>query len=319
MAVHKEYEGKNVELAIEAASSSLDIPAEKLDYEVIEYGNSGLFGFIGVKKAKIRVKISSEENSEKNVNSLVDEAFSSGKSGEKTKYVFNKSDKKKKIDSSKKSDNFFGKKVKKEEKVEIPEVKAKEPEKEVEIYNDQVFESESFEDEEDNEIFTGEVSEEAVEKGREALEKILPLLTESFEISPEIRSNEVLYNLKSENPGVVIGKKGQNLEAMQFLVDKIVNKLSEGRVRVLIDIEDYLERRKQNLHSIALRYADKVKKSGKPATIGQLSAYERRFIHIALRDDRRVRTQSMGEGYYRKLVVFPSRRPKGKRRIQQNR
>ncbi|MCB9481912.1 MAG: Jag N-terminal domain-containing protein [Desulfobacteraceae bacterium] len=315
MAVHKEYEGKNVELAIEAASNSLGIPADKLDYEVIEYGNSGLFGFIGVKKAKIRVMLSSEESSDKNVNSLVDEAFSSGKSSEKTKYVFNKSDKKKKDETPKKNDKFFGKKVKKEEPLD--DLKNTVPEKEADEYNEQVFDS--YEDEDDNENYTGEVSEEAVEKGREALEKILPLLTESFEISPEIRANEVLYNLKSENPGVVIGKKGQNLEAMQFLVDKIVNKLSEGRVRVLIDIEDYLERRKQNLHSIALRYADKVKKSGKPATIGQLSAYERRFIHIALRDDRRVRTQSMGEGYYRKLVVFPSRRPKAKRRIPKNR
>lgn len=311
MAVYKEYEGKNVESAIEAASKSLGIPADKLDYEVIEYGNSGLFGFIGVKKAKIRVKVSSgDDSSDGNVTSLVDEAFSTGDTKEKKKSYFSKPDKKKKPE------------VKKEQIEKKPAPEPEEPkEKIVKKYDEEPEEEffDSYEEEDENESLAVEVSEEAVEKGREALEKILPLLTESFEISPEIRQNEVLYNLKAENPGVVIGKKGQNLEAMQFLIDKIVNKLSEGRVRVLIDIEDYLERRKQNLHSIALRYADKVKKSGKPATIGQLSAYERRFIHIALRDDRRVRTQSMGEGYYRKLVVFPSRRPKGKRRIPKNR
>jgi spoIIIJ-associated protein len=308
MAVHKEFEGKNVESAIEAASKSLGISADKLEYEVIEYGNSGLFGFIGVKKAKIKVMVSSDDKSEENVSSLVDEAFSSGKLKSKKKSYFSKSDKNKKTESSNKEEVSEKKEEKITQEVVKEEPKSFDTETEIDSY-----------EEDDEGSFTGEVSEEAVEKGRETLEKILPLLTESFEISPEIRENEVLYNLKAENPGVVIGKKGQNLEAMQFLVDKIVNKLSEGRVRVLIDIEDYLERRKQNLHSIALRYADKVKKSGKPATIGQLSAYERRFIHIALRDDRRVRTQSMGEGYYRKLVVFPSRRTKGKRRVPKNR
>ncbi|MDY0360303.1 MAG: RNA-binding cell elongation regulator Jag/EloR [Desulforegulaceae bacterium] len=311
MAVHKEYEGKNVESAIEAASRSLGVSADKLNYEVIEYGNSGLFGFIGVKKAKIKVKVSSGDRSEENVNSLVDEAFSSGETKKKKKSYFSKPDK------EKKKKNEFKKEVIEEKQNKKSEYEEKKQDLKIEeesVVEDDVFDSY----EEENESLAVEISEEAVEKGREALEKILPLLAESFEISPEIKANEVIYNLKAENPGVVIGKKGQNLEAIQFLIDKIVNKVSEGRIRVLIDIEDYLERRKQNLQSIALRYADKVKKSGKPATIGQLSAYERRFIHIALRDDRRVRTQSMGEGYYRKLVVFPSRRPKGKRRVTKN-
>lgn len=312
MAVHKEYEGKNVESAIEAAARSLGVSADKLDYEVIEYGNSGLFGLFGVKKAKIKVKVSSGDRSEENVNSLVDEAFSSGESKEKKKSYFSKPDK------EKKKKNEFKKEISEQKQNKKSEYEEKKQDLKIEeesVVEDDVFDSY---DEEENESLAVEISEEAVEKGREALEKILPLLAESFEISPEIKANEVIYNLKAENPGVVIGKKGQNLEAIQFLIDKIVNKVSEGRIRVLIDIEDYLERRKQNLQSIAIRYADKVKKSGKPATIGQLSAYERRFIHIALRDDRRVRTQSMGEGYYRKLVVFPSRRPKGKRRVTKN-
>ncbi|MDY0131732.1 MAG: RNA-binding cell elongation regulator Jag/EloR [Desulforegulaceae bacterium] len=310
MAIHKEYEGKDVESAIEAALKDLSVSADKLDYEVVEYGNKGLlFGLIGVKKAKIRIKVSSDK-SEENISSLVDEAFSSGKPKEKKKPYFPKPDKKAKEE------------IKKDETKIVHEISSEKSaiEKEKTIVKSEEIKEVFVSSKEDkNDSFPLEISEDAVEKGREALEKILILLSDSFEISPEIRENEVLYNLKAENPGVIIGKKGQNLEAMQFIIDKIVNKISEGRVRVLIDIEDYLERRKQNLYSIALRYADKVKKTGKPATIGQLSAYERRFIHIALRDDRRVRTQSMGEGYYRKLVVFPSRRPKGKPRTSKNR
>lgn len=282
MAVQTEYEGKNVDQALNIASKKLNIPVDEIEYEVLDYGTTGLFGFIGVKKAKIQINLKEDNTGGgNNVLSLVDEAFSGiEKPAKKVK---------------KKS---F---LKKEKNIKKPVISKNIPD-EKEKANEEASH------------FVEEVSEEAVERGREALEKILPVLSDSFEIMPEVRGSEVLYNLKSDNPGVIIGKKGQNLESIQFLVDKIVNKKSEGRVRVLIDIEDYLERRKQSLNSIALKYADKVKKTGKPSTIGQLSAYERRFIHIALRDDRGVRTQSMGEGYYRKLVVFPSRKVRGRRK-----
>lgn len=306
MAVQTEYEGKTVDQALEIASRTLSIPVENIDYEVLDYGNSGFLGIFGVKKAKIKVLVSNKGSvSERNVSSLVDEAFASPKGKKKSNSV---SGLKKPGTVEKKQEEKKKEVIK--EKTPAPDVHVEQKEESCEEEEQVLFYTEdenSFEEAVD-------VSEEAIEKGRETLERILPLLVESFEIIPEVSGNELLYNLKADNPGVIIGKKGQNLESIQFLVDKIVNKVSQDRVRVLIDIEDYLERRKQNLHSMALRYAEKVKKSGKPATIGQLSAYERRFIHIALRDDRRVRTQSMGEGYYRKLVVFPSRRNKGKRR-----
>jgi spoIIIJ-associated protein len=309
MAVQTEYEGKNVDEALKSASKNLNIPLEKIQYEVLNYGNSGFLGFIGVKKAKIKVNLSTDNDaSGSGASSLVDEAFDSNK----------------KSDKSKKRTDF--KKAKKNEPAPQPEPEKASPEKKEKPVQEKQEKKEPVKapkkekitetvEEETADKEAVDVSDEAVEKGRETLEKILMNLSDSFEISPEISGNEVLYNLKADNPGVIIGKKGQNLESMQFLVDKIVNKLSDDRVRVLIDIEDYLERRKQNLRSIALRYAEKVKKTGKPSTIGQLSSYERRFIHIALRDDRKVRTQSMGEGYYRKLVVFPSRKFKGKRKV----
>lgn len=293
MAVQSEYEGKNVEDAIKAASATLKIAPEKLNYKVLDYGKSGFLGF-GVKKARIKVDIKAEE-SEQGVSSLVDEAFGG----------FQLKDKKLKKTFSKKP-----------EKVSKPVVRsAAKPESVVQAEKLSVVKEKKAPIEEPVKQIVP-VSDEAVEIGRQALEHILPALSDSFEIAPVVMGNEVLYNLKAENPGVIIGKKGQNLEAIQFLVDKIVNKQSGGedRVRVLIDIEDYLERRKQNLHAMALRFSAKVKKTGKPATIGQLSAYERRFIHIALRDDKSVRTQSMGEGYYRKLVVFPTRRSRGRRK-----
>ncbi len=75
-----------------------------------------------------------------------------------------------------------------------------------------------------------------------------------------------------------------------------------------MDIEGYLNKRKDRLESLAKRLAEKVKVSGKPSTIGQMNAHDRRIIHIALKDDIEVRTQSIGEGFYRKLVIFPKKK-----------
>ncbi|MGM0418785.1 MAG: RNA-binding cell elongation regulator Jag/EloR [Thermodesulfobacteriota bacterium] len=315
MAVQTEYEGKNVDEALQSASKNLNIPLDKIQYEVITYGNSGFLGFIGVKKAKIKVNLSTDYKGESGsgASSLVDEAFDSDKKTAKSKKSANFKKPKKSEPAPSSSEPEKKGSEKKEKVTEEKKISEKASEEKAEKAPKEKTQK-AFDDEAIDKDAV-DVSDEAVEKGRETLEKILMNLSDSFEILPEIRGNEVLYNLKADNPGVIIGKKGQNLESMQFLVDKIVNKLSDDRVRVLIDIEDYLERRKQNLRSIALRYAEKVKKTGKPSTIGQLSSYERRFIHIALRDDRKVRTQSMGEGYYRKLVVFPSRKFKGKRKV----
>ena len=85
-----------------------------------------------------------------------------------------------------------------------------------------------------------------------------------------------------------------------------------------MDIEGYMETRKENLQHLAYKMADKAKKTGRPATINQMSAQDRRIVHLALKDDNKVRTQSMGDGYYRRLVIFPKKKNsfKGKKRTK---
>ena len=92
---------------------------------------------------------------------------------------------------------------------------------------------------------------------------------------------------------------------MQYLIEKIVNKHSEHRIRIQIDIEGYLEKKQNNLKGLAVRLAEKAKRSGKPITIGQMNAHDRRIIHLVLRDDSGVRTQSVGDGFLKKLLIFP--------------
>jgi spoIIIJ-associated protein len=114
-------------------------------------------------------------------------------------------------------------------------------------------------------------------------------------------------NVAGGNAGVLIGKKGQTLEAIQSLVDKIVNKHNDyhDRIRVQVDVEGYLATRELNLEKLAMRMADKSKKIRKPISLGQMNGYDRRIVHMALKDDQEVQTKSRGEGYIRKLVIFP--------------
>jgi spoIIIJ-associated protein len=143
--------------------------------------------------------------------------------------------------------------------------------------------------------------------GREALQKIIDLITSDAIISTEKRSNRYIFNVTGGNSAVLIGKRGQTLEAIQYIVEKIVNKHRKGRVGIHIDVEGYLEKRRLNLQGLALRMAEKVKSTGKPAAIGQMNAHDRRIVHIALQDDHMVRTQSKGEGFLKKLVIFPKK------------
>ena len=149
--------------------------------------------------------------------------------------------------------------------------------------------------------------------GREALQRIVDLITEDATISIEERSNRIFFDVKGGNSAVLIGKRGQTLEAMQYIVEKIVNKKRKERIGIQVDVEGYLEKRRINLEKTAFRLSEKVKRTGKPATIGQMNSHDRRIVHIALKDDNMVRTQSVGEGILRKLVIFPKKNSSRKR------
>jgi spoIIIJ-associated protein len=154
----------------------------------------------------------------------------------------------------------------------------------------------------------------SAELGRELIQRIIDAMTTDTSITVARDDGRLNFSIEGGNPGIMIGKRGQTLEAIHYLVEKIVNKHSEKRIRVNIDVGGYLENRRENLRQLAGRMAKKARQTGKPATIGQMNAHDRRIVHLALKDDARVRTQSIGEGHIRKLVIFPKeRRPKAKR------
>ena len=142
------------------------------------------------------------------------------------------------------------------------------------------------------------------------LQRIVDAITSDATISAEETGDRILLNVACGDAGALIGKKGQTLEAIQTLVDIIVNKHNNhhhDRIRVQVDVEGYLETRKLNLEKLATRLADKSKKIRKPISLGQMNGYDRRIVHLALKDDPEVQTRSRGEGYMRKLVIFPQK------------
>lgn len=153
--------------------------------------------------------------------------------------------------------------------------------------------------------------ENPLELGRAVLQRIVAAITADATITAEENSEKITLKVAGGNPAVLIGKKGQTLEAIQSVVEKIVNKHhntdSSEKIRVQVDVEGYLETRKANLEKLAARLAEKSKRIGKPISLWQMSAFDRRIIHLALKDDPDVFTQSRGEGYIRKLVIFPQK------------
>jgi len=125
----------------------------------------------------------------------------------------------------------------------------------------------------------------------------------SMDVTVDEEEGTVEVNLLGEDMGVLIGKRGQTLDSLQYLVSLVVNKDSEKYLKVKVDTENYRERRKETLENLAKNIASRVKKSHKPVSLEPMNPYERRIIHSALQNDKYVETHSEGEEPFRKVIV----------------
>ena len=250
-----EFEGKNIDNAVQIACDELNLTKDELQYKVLSRGSSGIFGLAGAKKARIKVYLP-DKTSEREPDEVA---------------------------------------------VTPPESVFEEPA--------QGAGSVPAEDSTAHRPHPPDSGENPLELSREVLQRIVDAITSDATITTEETNGRILLNVNGGNAGALIGKKGQTLEAIQSLVDKIVNKhhRNQDRIRVRVDVEGYLETRKLNLEKLAQRLADKSKRIRKPISLGQMNGYDRRIVHLALRDDPEVKTKSRGEGQMRKLVIFPQK------------
>ncbi len=163
--------------------------------------------------------------------------------------------------------------------------------------------------------FTSEGSEaispEMLVKGttiaKEALENILALIPiEDILINAKQEDGVISLEIEGDKSGLLIGRKGRTLDALQYIVNKIVNRALERRAQVTIDSESYRQRRKEFLTQMALEMGTKAKKTKKPVATNLLYPQDRRIVHLALRDDDKLTTKSRGDGLFKKVIIIPN-------------
>jgi spoIIIJ-associated protein len=158
----------------------------------------------------------------------------------------------------------------------------------------------------DEEPLTDEQLDEIADAGVTATQAILT----GFGIEATIDEyegdeGEIILDIVGGDLGILIGRHGKTLDAMQTLVSALTNRAVNRRYPVLVDVEGYRSRRRVKLEDIAKRTADRVARQGRPVKLRPMSSYERKVVHVALRDDRRVVTVSEGEEPFRQVVVTP--------------
>jgi len=124
-------------------------------------------------------------------------------------------------------------------------------------------------------------------------------------VRDEVEEGSIVFELEGDDAGLVIGRRGETLASIEYLVRLIASKSLGRRANVIIDVEDYKFRRRSKLKSIAEKSASKVEKTGKRISLEPMSPSDRRIVHMALVDYKNVKTQSRGEGVNRKVVIIP--------------
>ena len=151
-----------------------------------------------------------------------------------------------------------------------------------------------------------------IDEIREYLESLFKAMDIQTEIQIEFDETENVLSINLEGPemGILIGKRGQTLDALQYIISLAVNKKSESYIRVKLDTENYRARRKETLENLAKNIAFKVKRSKRSFALEPMNPYERRIIHATLQNDKYVSTKSEGEEPYRKVIVYLNKKEK---------
>ncbi|MBQ5862912.1 MAG: protein jag [Peptococcaceae bacterium] len=280
----KEYTAKSVEEALEKALNEMMLTREDIHYEIVQQPSKGFLGF-GQKDAVVRVS--------------------------------------KKDAAETKVEAVEVKVVKTEEKAEVKaEIPVQEPTPVVEVVVDDTEEQEaevSFEeafdtdiDEETEELDVAvakadkkELYEAAEAKGRAFLAKIFGEMKLDVVIDVKENGGYLVFDLQGENLGILIGRRGDTLDSLQFLLNLVINDKNNAKVKGIIDIENYRAKREETLIGLGHKLAAKARKTGQKVVLEPMNPQERRIIHMALQNDKRVTTYSEGEEPYRKVVIEP--------------
>lgn len=276
----KEFSAKTVDEAITKASIEFETSSENLEIQVISQGKAGFLGF-GAKPAIIRAGKKEEEE-------ILPEDVKEAKEPAKKSAPARKEEKKEQKRDHKKEQR---KEPKRENTVKVQDVPAEKEEKLREERKVLLRTEEEI----------AEIKDEAVK----FLSGVFKAMGLQVEIKIEYKNEDgnLDIDFEGEDMGILIGKRGQTLDSLQYLTSLVVNKGRQGYIRVKLDTEDYRNRRKETLENLARSIAYKVRKTRKPVSLEPMNPYERRIIHSALQGNRYVETYSEGNEPYRHVVV----------------
>ncbi|ABW65913.1 RNA-binding cell elongation regulator Jag/EloR [Desulfosudis oleivorans] len=334
----KEFEGKNIDAALEKASSALNMTKDQLRYEVVCTGSSGIFGLVGVKNARIRILNSKKgsggagaggrrdvlDEDRQEILSMLDEAFAEPAPEPESRprpeakaaprgepRAESKKAPRAKPKSRPRTEKGAPAPAERSRAAGRPPANGAKPPAPEERPETPPAASEELP--ESPPAPPVEVKEADVVLARDVLSKILDNITDEATVKVAFEPGRVGFSMEGGNSSVLIGKRGKTLKAMQHIVEKVVKKSMGEAVEVQVDVEGYLEKRASSLTTLASRLAEKARQTGKPTTISRMDAYERKIIHDALRTDRSVKTRSVGNGDIRNVVIHPGRRTSRKK------
>lgn len=302
-----EVTGRTIDDALTNACLKLETTSDNIEYEVIEKGSNGLFGIFNSKPTKIKARVKAGVSS-------VDDEFSKLEAKEK-----------KSIDDTIKSEIKAKSKkevVKETEKAVKKETAPKADNSKVSATQAVNASEEDLEEKANNNEPRPVLSNEEIESRiRTFLGDMFSAMDIPVEVKITFDTEEECVNVEliGENMGLLIGKRGQTLDSIQYLTSLVLNKGKEKYVRIKVDTENYRQRRKDTLESLAKNIAYKVKRSRRSVALEPMNPYERRIIHSALQGDKFVSTKSEGEEPFRHVVVYLDREKAGNNRYSEHR
>lgn len=283
-----DFYAKEVTDAIKKACDTLKVSQEELAIEVVETGSFGIFGLIR-KKAHIRAVVKKDLESEA-VDEPVEqkaEAVSSPKASKaKAKPKAKKPTPKKTVEPV----------PEKEETAAPKEEKKKQPAPRK---------------------APAEITPESVELVRQQLEELLKLMTFPSSVTAELDNGTVRCQVGEEHEEALTGQDGKIIDSLQYLLRKLVARQVEEKIRLSIDVGQFREKRKAELMERAKELAALVKEDGKTQAIPPLNPSERRIVHVALQDDKDIRSRSVGDGLFKKILIYKpgkGKKPGGNKR-----
>ena len=166
-------------------------------------------------------------------------------------------------------------------------------------------EREEEQDEQDRAEKKEEPQDVDVTFAQKTLEDLLALIPVEATVAATRGPQRITLKIQGDRSGLLIGRKGKTLDALQFLVNKIVSKALDKKIDVVIDSENYRHRREDALTQLALKMGDKAKRNKKPVTTNPMNPHDRRLVHLTLKDDEHLETRSRGEGLMKRVVIIP--------------